>query len=508
LDIQFDRINQTVAAYRITVEPSDYEATYRQQIKELRKSLHMPGFRIGQVPSSIIEKKYGEKVLYDIVIDFCVKWLYEYIEDFKIKSLRKPEIVSITGLDFDENSHKNIEVVFHQVIAPDLEINLENLPRFKRYRIELTNEDFEYELRALRAKFGTHRETHTANLIDQYYQYHLELTPIDGLGNPLDERQELVSEFLKQVHENEAQLDQEPRPVSAHLSVTARYLSWFGGQLNSHLFGKSVNDQWKSNWSEMMFLTQNAPFFDESVPVLLQEIYKTYDFLIRIKRIDEITPHAIDNELHAVVFGTRPYKGADQFRMDFFDLLEEKIEQMSIDHLNRQMFSYLVQAYPVKIYSEASLSSFMNDVRANVKEHQKLDQYWYRNQYQNFSSRLLQEIYIISLVKALEDIIDLSDQAFEDYLYDHFRKMLAVLPEERFNLLPTTVEDGQTVIDMDLIVKSALNDEQFRLEQIAQFRQAALNSALWETGLVDTEEVAVTLETFRKESVAPLLYAS
>ena len=508
LDIQFEPIAQTVVAYRLTVEPSDYQKTYKQRINELRKSAQLPGFRLGQVPASLIEKKYGEKLLVETVIELCSVWLTEYIEDFKIRGLRSPELKIATGLQLAENPSGIIELEFRQIVCPNLDIEIENLPRFARYKIELTDSDVESEVRSLRAHFGSARETLTANLLDQFYQYHLELFPVDSFGNPLDERTPLVAEFMRQVKEQGTNLEDESTPMTDLTTVKARYLSWMGGQLNSQLFGKSVNDQWRTNWSDMLAGTNNIPFLDESVPDTLRNIFQTHDFIVRVVRIDEITPHTIDEELHQAIFRDKPYQGPEQFLSDYRSLLEEQVAQMPVDHLNRQLFTYLSQKYPVQVHSDELIKSFLNEIRTNVKDYETKDQTWYHVHYDRFLTSLLNEIYHIELVRALGDQLDLSEQAFEAYLYDYFQNIISELTDEQYQLLPTTEEEGEVVIDLDRIIAASMKDQRFRAERLQHFRHSALNSCLWESGLIDTELTSITLEAFRKVSAMPLTYAT
>ncbi|MDE7136570.1 MAG: trigger factor family protein, partial [Muribaculaceae bacterium] len=67
MNVAYEKLDNVRGKLTVKIEENDYADKVKAQLKEIRKSHAVPGFRPGKAPASMIEKKYGEAVKYDIV---------------------------------------------------------------------------------------------------------------------------------------------------------------------------------------------------------------------------------------------------------------------------------------------------------------------------------------------------------------------------------------------------------------------------------------------------------
>ena len=72
---------------KITVKVSkeDYFPTFEKKIKEYSKTVNMPGFRKGMVPTGLIKKMYGPSIYTDEVLKTVEKQLFTYLGKKKLR---------------------------------------------------------------------------------------------------------------------------------------------------------------------------------------------------------------------------------------------------------------------------------------------------------------------------------------------------------------------------------------------------------------------------------------
>ena len=73
-----DNLNAVVT---VTLEKSDYEAQFDQELQKFRKQAAMKGFRKGKTPASMVRKMYGRSVLADLINNLLSKELFGYISE-------------------------------------------------------------------------------------------------------------------------------------------------------------------------------------------------------------------------------------------------------------------------------------------------------------------------------------------------------------------------------------------------------------------------------------------
>ena len=83
-------IDELNLSLTLTVEQSDYEKPWLNQLKEYSHQSNMKGFRKGKSQLSILKKRYGKSVLADVINEILQKELTEYIQKEDLNILGYP----------------------------------------------------------------------------------------------------------------------------------------------------------------------------------------------------------------------------------------------------------------------------------------------------------------------------------------------------------------------------------------------------------------------------------
>lgn len=87
MNINHEQHNEKSLLLHLNFNQEDYQDKVSEQLKQLRKSASVPGFRPGKTPVAIIEKKYGKSVRYDILTRKLNDETFKYLQEQKIKSI-------------------------------------------------------------------------------------------------------------------------------------------------------------------------------------------------------------------------------------------------------------------------------------------------------------------------------------------------------------------------------------------------------------------------------------
>src|SRR5690625_7016215 len=69
----------------IVIEPEDYSSQFDSELKKLRSTVNIRGFRKGRTPKSFLLKRYGESVLYEIINKKLNEGLSQAVENSEDK---------------------------------------------------------------------------------------------------------------------------------------------------------------------------------------------------------------------------------------------------------------------------------------------------------------------------------------------------------------------------------------------------------------------------------------
>jgi trigger factor len=146
-----EKLSPTRVRINVEVPFTEWEGEFDRALKEMAKSVRMPGFRPGKVPVKLLEARIDKEAMLDQVVGEAVPSKYtEAVTTADVRPLGQPDI-EITKKVYGEDLEFTAEVD----IRPEIELpDLDGL-KITVDPIEVTDEDVDTELHNLRARFGT-----------------------------------------------------------------------------------------------------------------------------------------------------------------------------------------------------------------------------------------------------------------------------------------------------------------------------------------------------------------
>ena len=127
--INKDSLNAMVT---INIEKKDYFEKVEKILLDYRKSANIPGFRKGQVPMGLINKKYGKAVTSEEINKILQESLGNYLKDEKLDILGNP--IPLEGEKIDWGSEK-FTFSFEIGLSPVFDIKLKGRKAITQYNI-------------------------------------------------------------------------------------------------------------------------------------------------------------------------------------------------------------------------------------------------------------------------------------------------------------------------------------------------------------------------------------
>ncbi|MBP7189672.1 MAG: trigger factor [Rickettsiaceae bacterium] len=124
--------------FKVTIPSKDIDTKTNKELAEIAKTAKLPGFRVGKVPVSIIQKKYGESVRMDVISSEARVAVGSVIKDNKLDLVGQPIIE-----DVKSEPGKDVEFSLKCYIMPKI-----TMPDFKKIKItkptlDITKQDIE-----------------------------------------------------------------------------------------------------------------------------------------------------------------------------------------------------------------------------------------------------------------------------------------------------------------------------------------------------------------------------
>jgi trigger factor len=172
MKVSQENIGDLTAVIKIEVEENDYKEKVEKQLRDYRKKANMPGFRVGQVPLSVVKKMYERPVRGEEIEKIMSDSLYKYIEDNKIKVLASPLADNERTKQVDWDNEKEFTFYFDIAIQPEINVDLEK-EKPVLYDINPTEEMLNKFIDDIRYRYGKVESPETVGESDMVYG-HLE----------------------------------------------------------------------------------------------------------------------------------------------------------------------------------------------------------------------------------------------------------------------------------------------------------------------------------------------
>lgn len=152
MNIQFDKTSNVSAELTISFEKADYQERVDKALKDYRKKAALPGFRPGQVPLSLMKKRFGGEITAEEVQKLLSEKLYGYLRENKVNMLGEPlASEKQPAIDFEAEQQ---DFIFDIALAPEFDAKLTSKDKVPYYTIEITDEMIDGQVKAYAQRAG------------------------------------------------------------------------------------------------------------------------------------------------------------------------------------------------------------------------------------------------------------------------------------------------------------------------------------------------------------------
>lgn len=154
MNVQFDKTSPVVGELTITFDKADYQDRVDKALKDYRRKASMPGFRPGQVPMSLLKKRFGDQITAEEVQKLLSEKLYGYIREEKIDMLGDP-LASEKQPEIDFNADQ-LTFMFDIALAPQMDAKLSDADKITWYNIKVDDEMIDRQVKAYAQRGGNY----------------------------------------------------------------------------------------------------------------------------------------------------------------------------------------------------------------------------------------------------------------------------------------------------------------------------------------------------------------
>ncbi|GAB1405786.1 trigger factor [Lentimicrobium sp.] len=158
MNIELQQKEEQLVSLILDIAPEDYQEKVTHKLKEYQRKAAMPGFRPGKVPLSLTRKMYGQGVKAEVINQLIDESVNKYIHENKLDILGQPLPSR------DETDAQNwledepMKFAFDIALAPEFEVNLENLKDINYYRLAISEDTAQKYLEDARIREANWKE--------------------------------------------------------------------------------------------------------------------------------------------------------------------------------------------------------------------------------------------------------------------------------------------------------------------------------------------------------------
>lgn len=182
MNISLENVDKVSAVLTIKIEKADYADSVAKQLKDKRKTVQMPGFRVGKVPAGMVKKMYYINILTDEINKILSEYMYAYIHDNELSVLGEP-LPSESSEDIDFANQEDFELHFDLALAPEFDYSISKRNTLPYYKIDVTDEMVDKQIASYTQRSGEYEK------VDNYEDRDMLkglIAQLDAEGNPME----------------------------------------------------------------------------------------------------------------------------------------------------------------------------------------------------------------------------------------------------------------------------------------------------------------------------------
>lgn len=157
--------NDVAAVLTIDVAKADYQGNVDKALKAYRQKAEIPGFRKGNAPMGLIQKKFGVGAKIEEINKFVGQALYQYINENDLRVLGEP-MASADAPQQDLETGEDFQFVFDLALMPKISCTLDKTDKLPYYHIEATDEMVSEHIKQMLNSYGSQVEVDTVEAND------------------------------------------------------------------------------------------------------------------------------------------------------------------------------------------------------------------------------------------------------------------------------------------------------------------------------------------------------
>ena len=170
----------------IEVEPAEVEERIGEVTRRVRKKVHLPGFRKGKVPITVVQSKYWDSIEQEVIQSIVPEAVNEVLQEHELRVASQPRV---EDLKFERGAPLTFTAIVE--LWPELEIP--DLSDFEvdEVRYELEEEDIDRALESFRDQAATLEPTGGPSEPGDVIEAHIYPADREGRRLPKGKRQEV-----------------------------------------------------------------------------------------------------------------------------------------------------------------------------------------------------------------------------------------------------------------------------------------------------------------------------
>jgi trigger factor len=445
MNVSETRVDDLNTIIKVELSPADYSEAVEKELKKISRTVAMPGFRKGKVPTGMVKKMYGKDVKSEQLNKIGVDALFGYLKENNIEYLGYPLVSETADRNLDLDNDVTYEFSYDLGLFPEFELNTPNKV-FVKYTISLSEEDINEHIETLRREYGKFEKAENVEENDFVF---VVLSELDEAGNIKEGG--LKKSFYVKVSEID------------NLELKNELIGKETGAILKTIPSKIYNDPEK--------VKQYITVTEEEAPLLDNECE------FKIFFIQRLTLAEINQEFFDIVLGEGKVSNEEEFKALVKENLENRANSQADQRLSEDIKSELILTSKFEI-PEAFLKRWLILRNENITK-ENVDEYFTYSQ-----TGIRWEIILTKLSKKYE--IEVSNEEIIEFakikeLVYHYKKHGYYQDEES---LKTTISQK-------------LMDENYQTDVINNVTEDKVLTKL--RAEVSTEEKAVDYKTFNSQ---------
>ena len=144
MDIEIENVDSCNKKIKFVIPHQDYKKEIDKYYKKLGREVKVPGFRKGKVPTSLLEKQFGQDVKKEVLSNLISNQLNQAIAEKDLRAIGQPHLLEVNAEEgTDISVSASLEVLPSVDIQEYSDIEMEmKIPRITNVEVDQTIEAF------------------------------------------------------------------------------------------------------------------------------------------------------------------------------------------------------------------------------------------------------------------------------------------------------------------------------------------------------------------------------